>query len=65
MFQILTDAALSDVYDTLINATATEDEPSSVFVYKFNFVGNAFTLNEYLSKQLEEPLKGTYRIYIR
>ncbi|XP_065211455.1 esterase E4-like [Planococcus citri] len=54
---ILTDAALSDVYDTLINVISA-DLPSSVFVYKFNFVGNAFTINEYISSQFDEPLKG-------
>ncbi|XP_065202780.1 esterase E4-like isoform X2 [Planococcus citri] len=56
---VLTDIALSDVYDSLINIIAA-DLPDSVFVYKFQFEGNAGTMKDRIYQMMDEPLEGTY-----
>ncbi|XP_065202782.1 esterase E4-like [Planococcus citri] len=56
---IHTDMAYSDVYNTLINVIA-KDLPSSVYVYKFTFEGNAGTLRDALIGSLGESVEGTY-----
>ncbi|XP_065202784.1 esterase FE4-like [Planococcus citri] len=55
---IHTDMAYSDAYNTLINVIAA-DLPSSVYVYKFTFEGNACTLKDKLMGLFDEPIEGT------
>ncbi|XP_065202724.1 esterase FE4-like [Planococcus citri] len=56
---ILTDMAYSDIYNTLINVVA-KDLPSSAYVYKFTFEGNAGTLRDVLIGSLGESVEGTF-----
>lgn len=55
--QILSDAALSDVYDSLINVISA-DLPSSVYLYKFKYDGKLCTMKSKLANLLEKPLQG-------
>ena len=55
--QILTDMALSDVYDSIINVISAH-LPESVYVYKFQFDGNAGTLKDRIVQMMDEPLMG-------
>ncbi|XP_065216698.1 esterase E4-like [Planococcus citri] len=54
---VQSDICISDVYDTLIDVVAAQ-QPSSVFVYKFEFEGKLKTMKELVS--LDEQLPGTY-----
>ncbi|XP_065211405.1 esterase E4-like [Planococcus citri] len=54
---ILTDAALSDVYDSLINEIST-DLPSSVFVYNFLYDGNMCVMKPRMTRLLGKELPG-------
>ncbi|XP_065211386.1 esterase FE4-like [Planococcus citri] len=56
---IITDAALSDVYDTLINVISA-DLPSSVYVYNFLYDGKLCTMKAKLANLLEKELKGAF-----
>ncbi|XP_065202764.1 esterase E4-like isoform X2 [Planococcus citri] len=56
---ILTDAALSDVYDSLINVVSA-DLPSSVFVYNFAYDGKLCIMKHNFEPLLQDPLKGTF-----
>lgn len=57
ILQIQTDAAFSDVYDTLINPLAA-DMPSSVFVYKFLYEGDIPTMKEKIAEVFSEKVSG-------
>ena len=56
-FQIITDAGLSDVYDSLINVVS-RDLPTSVYVYNFLYDGKLCELKNLVSRNLETKLKG-------
>ncbi|XP_065211383.1 esterase FE4-like [Planococcus citri] len=56
---IITDIALSDVYDTLINVISA-DLPSSVYVYNFLYDGKLCTMKAKLANLLEKELKGAF-----
>lgn len=59
IFQILTDIALSDVYDTLINPITT-NQSSPAYVYRFEFEGSADTMKNALLKVMDEPIEGIF-----
>ncbi|XP_065219197.1 esterase E4-like [Planococcus citri] len=55
---ILSDIALSDVYDTLINPTSLN--PSlSAYVYRFEFEGSIITMKEGVLEIMDQPIDGT------
>ncbi|XP_065202777.1 esterase E4-like [Planococcus citri] len=56
---ILTDAALSGVYDSLINVISA-DLPSSVYAYNFYYDGKLDGLRGRIEKMLRTPLKGAF-----
>ncbi|XP_065202789.1 esterase E4-like [Planococcus citri] len=56
---IQSDVSMFDVYETVINPIS-EDLPSSVFVYKFEFEGNIHSMNATLNSMIDEPIKGTF-----
>ena len=56
-FQIISDAALSDIYDSLINVISA-DLPSSVYVYNFHYDGELCAMKANCSKRMEKALKG-------
>ena len=49
--------ANSDLYNTLINVIA-RDLPSSAYVYKFDFEGNACTMRDKLIVLMDESIEG-------
>ena len=53
--------AYSDVYNTLINVIADE-LPTSVYVYKFTFEGNACTMRDKLMPLIDVPIEGLHDI---
>lgn len=62
LLQIQTDAAFSEIYDTLINIIAI-DLPSSVYIYKFLFDGDVSSYKDVIVPLLEEPLEGEYKYH--
>ncbi|XP_065202773.1 esterase E4-like [Planococcus citri] len=56
---IITDIALSDVYDSLINVISA-DLPSSTYVYKFQYNGQLCTMKNRVSPLLEKPVEGAF-----
>ncbi|XP_065202741.1 esterase E4-like [Planococcus citri] len=55
---IQSDLSMFDVYETIINPIS-DNLPSSVFVYKFEFEGDIPTMNTTLKNMIDEPVKGT------
>ncbi|XP_065202770.1 esterase E4-like [Planococcus citri] len=56
---ILSDAALSDVYDSLINVVSA-DLPSSVYVYNFHYDGKLCTMKTRMAQLMEKRLQGAF-----
>ncbi|XP_065202781.1 esterase E4-like [Planococcus citri] len=56
---ILTDAALSDVYDSLINVIAA-DLPSSVFVYNFHYDGALDGMKVKITEIMQTEIEGAF-----
>ncbi|XP_065215837.1 esterase E4-like [Planococcus citri] len=56
---ILTDIALSDVYDSVINVISA-DLPSSVYVYNFHYDGKLCVMKAQIERSLKEPLPGAF-----
>lgn len=56
-FQVLTDMAFSEIYDTVINPAAVE-YPSSVYCYKFEYVGEIALVKHMVTKLLNEAVEG-------
>lgn len=54
----MTDAAFSEVYDTLIDPVSAE-LPSSVYVYKFQFEGDVASMKTTVHWKFDGPMTGT------